>query len=222
MSAAQAANVYLEIRYGLRPIYYDVLSVISAFEAYGKPKRLRYVAHVRDSNTGAKDVSAYYANNFQSSGTCFLNEKIHVVSGAIVEARIATDGFTDILGGDEIPQSLWELVPFSFIVDWFCNIGRLISAWTPKPDLVVKGTWTTVTVESRRRMVAKSYRDLYYGGSGSCAGLAGEVSEETTTRYANLDKPGLPSLTIRVDWLKQLDIIAILTSFAQDFSRWRI
>jgi hypothetical protein len=44
---------------------------------------------------------------------------------------------------------IWEIIPFSFVVDWFANIGGLINALNPNPSYKTLGSWlvstTTVT-----------------------------------------------------------------------------
>jgi hypothetical protein len=45
----------------------------------------------------------------------------------------------------DVPSSLWELVPLSFIVDRFVSVGAWLDAIVPKPGVTIKGSWTTRT-----------------------------------------------------------------------------
>ena len=39
--------------------------------------------------------------------------------------------YLDALGLQPLPTA-WELLPFSFVADWFLNIGTFLEAWTTK------------------------------------------------------------------------------------------
>jgi hypothetical protein len=41
----------------------------------------------------------------------------------------------------------WELIPFSFVADWFVNIGPYVRAITPKVGVHSLGSWTTTKDE---------------------------------------------------------------------------
>lgn len=222
ITSAKAANMYLEVRYGLRPIYYDVISAVEALNSYGKVKRKRYCAMAADTKTDQENFSVYYANNYEATGRCTLNASLTVLAGAIVDGKLSTNGLIDVAGLDEIPGSLWELVPFSFIVDWFVNVGDFIAAYTPKPDVDIKGTWVTVRDRRTRTAQCYTYRDLYDFQSCGSVGINGTYVENTTTRYANPEKPQLPQFNIRLNWLKILDLLAILRTNASTFRRWRL
>jgi len=55
-------------------------------------------------------------------------------------------------GLQEIPSTAWEIIPFSFVVDWFANVGAFIKAITPKVGITKLGdcTTTTLTMQTNR------------------------------------------------------------------------
>jgi hypothetical protein len=65
--------------------------------------------------------------------------------------------------------SAWESVPFSFVADWFVNIGDVLGAWTvvrslsrlytslgSKGDLVIRGSVPAVTAGSNSQYIGQS------------------------------------------------------------------
>jgi hypothetical protein len=52
----------------------------------------------------------------------------------------------------------WELVPFSFVVDWFVPVGNFLSQWTDFVGLSLQNGYTTKSayVESRERYLLLS------------------------------------------------------------------
>lgn len=51
-----------------------------------------------------------------------------------------------IWGLDSPIEAAWELVPFSFIIDWFTNIGDIIGALILNPGLTPLSSWVTETI----------------------------------------------------------------------------
>jgi hypothetical protein len=215
IDAGQLANGYLEIRYGIRPIIYDVLGAIEAIEALGKTKRvnlkIRHSIEEVVSNpilvskrTGSTSlgVNTYY-NQTDRTDT-------YITAGAILDFECDEADVFDEFGIDLI-DTAWELIPFSFIVDWFCNIGQVLTSWSPSYAVEVKGTYLCLHEEMRRECYATKQYSYILGAYLSDVSHNGTiVKSERIRRYANPSRPWLPRLNIRLDGLKILDMLAIL------------
>lgn len=117
-----------------------------------------------------------------------------------------------IWGIDQPLESIWELVPFSFILDWFFNIGNVISSWSLNPSLRPISSWVTVSelqtvtyllnngINGNRTHDWKTFvwTDGYY-----------QATRLIQERFPNPARPILPSLKINLDIGKITDLATI-------------
>jgi hypothetical protein len=102
------------------------------------------------------------------------------------------------LRDQDIPVTVWELVPWSFVVDWFVNVGDWIQAVTPNPSVTVKGSWTTTIVRTRDE-VGPIRATLYVGTPPATTYVSvadgGDFTSESVIRISNPSLPLSPQLT---------------------------
>jgi hypothetical protein len=227
VTAAQAADAYLEIRYGLRPIYYDVIATIEALQSLGETKRqVLHLHHGIEDTISAPSVVAKRSGTTQTGVSTTFNvidgKRTVARAGAVLDFKIAdADLFSEF--DLDIIQTAWELVPFSFIADWFLNIGDLLNSWSPVYDVTVKGTYVVLQEEVRRSAYATKVYSYTLGSWLQDVSHNGTtVKLVRTRRYANPSRPWLPHLNIRLDGLKLLDLLSIFGGLVTDFSRWKI
>lgn len=62
-----------------------------------------------------------------------------------IKSQTTSQNISRILGirARDIPATLWEIVPYSFVVDWFVNVGTWLNAVVPDPNVTVLGNWIT-------------------------------------------------------------------------------
>jgi len=73
----------------------------------------------------------------------------------------------------ELPSAAWELLPWSFVVDWFANTGDFIRALTPQLGITELAAWNGFHSEvritgTRTSSSVKSPRVMTRSPSGSC------------------------------------------------------
>jgi len=83
----------------------------------------------------------------------------------------------------------WELIPFSFVVDWFLPIGNWISALDA--TLHVTGTWGTVTTKRNYLGTDERRNSNWYWGSTYCS-VHGIYKEDIHSRKAYWAIPYAP------------------------------
>jgi hypothetical protein len=154
VSATSAAtSAWLEYRFGWKPLLYDIQGIHDSWlqneQFHSKPVRL--VARASDSNiiwdsvqnvsssvptgtSGAKMVANYSHRAKVSSGVLY---ELYDESLASATARRMGTRLSDV------PSTIWELVPFSFVVDRFLDVGTWLNAIVPKPGVRSLGRWTT-------------------------------------------------------------------------------
>jgi len=112
---------WLSFRYGWRVLYYDLLAITKAIEAYGDDRE-------RFSQRSGTSVSETITSEFihsAASGTCsstITDTYNFSVRGSVV-AQIDPPKFSF-----NIAISAWEITPYSFIIDWFFKLGQWLAS----------------------------------------------------------------------------------------------
>jgi len=92
---------------------------------------------------------------------------------------------------ESIPITAWELIPFSFVVDWFVNFGDYIQALTPKLGIKGLSSWTTVIKETK---VTRSVGEVQFLPGWVVQRQPHGVTEiafETRIRVPGIPQPGI-------------------------------
>lgn len=90
----------------------------------------------------------------------------------------------------------WELVPFSFVVDWFVNVGDVLSSYTD--FLGFKFLESSVTSFNKDR-VTTYYQSIDYGKPVGVVRKSGEFEAVNVKRQVG-PIPG-PSLAVKPPWV---------------------
>lgn len=146
--ASYISDNWLQYRYGIKPLVMDVQDALEAVDSLKeKPLTNRKTARgyhmVHENHEGS--ISGWFSTMWQ----CHKDIKTRIVTecraGVLYEID-ARDTFG--LGLNDIPDTAWEVIPYSFVADWFWNVGDYITAITPKAGVRHLGSWTTVTITS--------------------------------------------------------------------------
>lgn len=227
ITAAALADVYLEARYSIRPLLYEIKGAIEAAENYGKPHRL--AIHLNDKLV---ESTSNWVNN-QNAGT-YTNQIVmsmdvndviqsQCFAGAVLSFKTTSQGTVDVLGVDNVINSLLELTRFSFMADWLVNLFDWINSWTPEYGVTVEGTYVTLQEEAKRKVQCTSVSSSHTSSSDNePQGGISLFKTQRDRRFGNPSKPYAPRIKIRLDGLKLLDTVAIFGGLATDFKRWKI
>lgn len=162
-AANGVSNLYLAYRYGIKPILSDIEAITEGLKLQvgNRRKTTRAKASVLRSeskdlvvDTGISRVTLRYVTE--------RSDTIRAMSLDDVDLSMLNNiGFT-AKGLTTLP---WELVPYSFVVDWFVNIGDYIGALTPAVGwnqvgstmTHIRGILTTVRIVSWVNLQPSSY-----------------------------------------------------------------
>lgn len=223
----ELADRYMELRYALRPLLYDLVGNIAALnhEAGELNDRLTFRSFVLESEN-SEDVSTVTHQTVTNSVatwkklyelTRLADRKVEVRAGVLTE--LETLSKLPVWGFANPVEAVWELVPFSFIVDWFFTVGDTIAAWTPLYGLKQLASWvvTTDTVV-RSSQITDSWTDNTHLGNverrinahdftiKGCG--IGEILV-TKTRVPDPSRYTFPTFNVRLDMFKLTDLLII-------------
>lgn len=165
---------WLEMQYGWRPLVDQAYEAGKALEAVTKQRSLRFYS----SSSKTKESN-------QSSAPAAYELWVK----STVSTKIYADLYEDIsfarsLGLANPSAIAWEVVPYSFVVDWFLPVGSYLSAWGVIPAL--KGRFLTIT-----KCSTKGCRFVRKAG-------ANPVWKDTSLRYSDLILDRVPSTSLSV------------------------
>lgn len=135
-----AAGVWLEYSYAVRPLLADVYGAMSALEKrHERPDVVHMRARVSDELDTRLMTSGVQGGWFDIEWSC----KGSLISSAELSFEISNPFLYSLsqLGLTNPLNVAWELVPFSFVVDWFIPIGAYFDGLVPPQGISnVKGS----------------------------------------------------------------------------------
>jgi hypothetical protein len=116
-SLKSIANDFLSVKYGILPTISDVENIVGTFKRHGP-----YV----DSN-GFDTYSASFRDELTQDGLSFtLEQHIKLAIGEEDSEFGALISRLDSMGTLPTFQNLWDLVPYSFVIDWLVDVGGFL------------------------------------------------------------------------------------------------
>ncbi len=148
------ANNWLEYHFGWEPLVKDIGAAIDFLQEPIKDSFVRARTH---SMVSDKLVDAY-GDVYYCSGTEQRSHQVAYVLGrqsCLYQASVAINNpnlyLANALGFVNPATVAWELVPFSFVIDWFTNVSQFLASGTDMLGLTLSkpftsewfnGTWT--------------------------------------------------------------------------------
>lgn len=212
------ANQWLRWRYGIRPLIGEAEAISRSWAAVAERpfvrKTFRAKGDTIDTSDSWTSTSPSYWGEYRHKHS--ENQTTSVYSGALVEADTSVYApFTRSYGLDDIPTAGWELIPFSFVVDWFLDVGGWIQSWDSDPSLSILASWVTVK-DTHKKTDTRDGFDFQKNPPFPSISIHGSrVREERALlRIANPDIPYLPPLKVRLNTSKIADLVSlVLTNF---------
>lgn len=177
---------WLEYRYQFLPILLSSRAAIAAYKNSPKPKGFRQtyrsqkISSSRDVYRGTTVENYGIVTELTAHRTCDVMVRAGVLTEVVRARSLAAELGLDF---SQVGNAAWELVPFSFVADWFLNIGDLVSTVSPMVGRKALGSWTTVRIVQNVNWITKSRSNLdpsqwsFGGGSSS-----GTMSRTVTSR----------------------------------------
>lgn len=192
---------WLEARYGWRPLLYDLQDLSKAIDSLSEDKTLR---NSERSGHNETDVRSSQKNGSWGGGTYvygYVDDITVSIRGSVV-ADILPPAFRF-----NAAVTAWELVPYSFVIDWAIDVGTYLEALsflTIASDYKAAGGYkVTVSRESYRYPTSWN---TYYSGSFNTTGTSSaEFVKRIPTSVGKL-----PSFQLRLNEFKVVDLLLLV------------
>lgn len=208
------AQVWLELRYMWRPLVYDMMAMEEAYCRMSEQRvgsLQRSYASDTKSGTTARSFTGSWRGPFTTGGggafapfyTQVETVTItgHAAVGVTVDTRAVT--MTDPL------VTAWELVPFSFVFDWFITFGSMLSAFSPFASSQLQfATYSETTIRELRTSVIPVNTPKFPVVEGSASPSMTVTTETSYVRSLEQPTPTL-SLDINLNVSKIIDLVAL-------------
>lgn len=220
-----ADKLWLEYRYGWSPLVHDIVDSLKAINAQYLRDDMqqrpfnRSVGRESGSATVVTFLSRPSVGGGDWKGTMTMTHK--VVVKAYAKYRVnQSSGIINRLndfGAFDVPLLMWEVVPFSFVVDWFIPIGSWLGAITPKVGVEMIESGVTITTSKDVVRVLDSYKPSSTG-AGSWplppypTGTSDGFVTVGKTRAIGLPTPYFPPTDVKLNLKRMVDAVALLQS----------
>lgn len=192
----QMSSLWLELKYGWMPLLKDV-SDAAEFLAHMHSVPLQKIVRARKKKALPFSTAGSWTNRegeVRCSIKCILKEKNTVLLSGLLD-----------------PYSVaWELLPWSFVIDWFIPVGNYLSARGLAQ--AIEGTFVKTTFLRIRLSGSCTFNGYYH--PQTTGGLSFEYGEVTRTVSTSLQVP-LPAfkeLRKVASWQHCVSAIALLSS----------
>jgi hypothetical protein len=121
-----AADTWLEVKYGWKPMLYDIEGAAEAADRGWQKEPADIVIQISKRRQTDTKVVGNYADSGGATGKVTISHGYTCRVGVIQQdMRNAAS-----LGLLNLATVAWELVPYSFVLDWLLPVGNFISAQT--------------------------------------------------------------------------------------------
>lgn len=219
----KAGDLWLEGRYGWRPFVFEVMGMTETLLKGGRSAR--YTARGSLSRKGSFSVSHRdFAQVFSVGALGSFGIDVDVNCsyecrvGTTVDYKIDTqDNLRFLLGVYDPLGSTWELVKFSFVIDWFLNIGDVLQSLQAYALVDNRIAWVTRTMKVETKHTP-TYPDPSFVTAQSTASWYGPISPNSTYSERLVVKTRTPRTTFlpaigyrfNMDFTKVVDSLALL------------
>jgi hypothetical protein len=202
-SLSDAMNQHwLEYRYGWRILYFDMVDIANAL-ADLEDVRGRFSERAGSSTSKTTITDASYSSvDFSMTVRVIESKKVSLRGSVTADITPPKFRFNPVL-------TAWELIRFSFIIDWFIGIG----SWLESMSLLafssgqVAAGGVKITCQKNGTLLTSA---AGAGQSGTFLYNMQNIAEYTVRLPSSV--PSLPSVNVRLDVPKFIDLWALFIS----------
>lgn len=196
------SSLWLQYQYAFKPILMDIEDILEELQKQTfSPRRTARAQEVRENDKTVQSVG--------SSGGININfttrtQTRYIVRAAIMYDSIVTPQKRFGLTWRELPSTAWELTPWSFVADWFINVGDYLRAITPKLDVRhLSCSHTIERITNVQRTSGQAWMSQVGWVTDRSPGAVDTVTYRSKVRHPSLPSP---SLTVETDLSQALGL----------------
>lgn len=208
---------WLEWRYGWMPLIYDIVGTLQAMAKaeFNKPRyTARGKAKAELVHPKATYVATWYGQNTVQRD---VTETLTVRGYCLYDADLTLQRWQDF-GITALPESVWEVVPWSFVIDWFIPIGDWLRAASPKLGVTVKADGYTVehqidsvfTITAWAASPPDAFGGQWQPVGPRPIGESWRVTYRWKYRVVGLPPVSFPPIDVHLNVKRAIDAIALL------------
>jgi hypothetical protein len=212
-TSKDVSKKWLMWRYAVSPLVYDLDNALSELHRSGSEPLIKRVA----SGSGQKVVTL-------QRSPFVISSKYNAVAGAYVQVNKHAQAWAR-LGLINLPATLWELTPGSFIIDWFLPIGDFLGSLDSLVGIDVLSTWMStkeVNYGLAKATVSPHFDSVLEGSvyKWKQVGVVRQGKHEFNTSY--FSRSANVSISIpRMDYIPGLNVKRFLDGLALTRSTMR-
>jgi len=216
-TAKAAASARLEWRYGWRILGYDIQNFVDYWkEPWTYEIALGHSAPLEIVENEIENQSTYGGYYCQWTDVCTIKRKLSVYASAGIryDTRYVNVMVSPV-------NTLWELIPFSFVADWIVNVGTTLAASRAASSAVAQTSCVNYLFEEESRAVPTN---IALGPGANAVSPYGVSYVNTSKSSLRMRVPlgrlhYTPQLNVKLDQGKLLDAAALLTNFKKDLRK---
>lgn len=125
--ARTSSDYWLQYSFGWAPTFDEIFTQVEIMQENWRDSSffsMHGSAWMPVEHEATHDTGGDYRRKYVGKGKLYakVGAKLRVLAPEIV--RLTDAGVT------QLPTALWAVVPFSFVVDWFSNVGQVLSSFT--------------------------------------------------------------------------------------------
>lgn len=195
------ASLWLEGRYGWRTLRYDLIDLSEALTEFDT-KRSRYT-ETRGTTFTKHYPTAVEASTSAGIYTTYGQLDLEIGIRGCITADINPARFRA-----NVITTGWELIPFSFVIDWLVSIGSMLESVVFLTSVVNYSASTGTQVQARR---VETVGNLVKAASTGTWSFSREEVETGTWTYRNPMSVSInPTVKVKLDEWKVLDLLALI------------
>lgn len=208
-------EAWLVFRYGIKPAVNDIQGIISGMKQVTGKKResTRAKGEILGHDTAYSQYTNFAGLTINTKVQNVISDSVHV-SAVSLDEYVATLGSNIGFTTKGLITVPWELLSYSFVYDWFVNLGEFLSAFAPAPGYQQLGS-CLVTQREIENVYTVSELTYNAGYITLTRGWDGELRSRLITKTRTPLAPA--GLVIRNDFklvgnaIRQADAVALLS-----------
>ena len=202
-------SLWLEARFMWRPMIGDAKDAVTALQQCLEKGQSMLRGRGRQTLSGSSAKT--YETYLNANATEFVTEELEWDLTIRAMCYMRFDDIASSHFGFDAGVTAWELIPYSFVVDYFTNIGSWVSSL--RPNIAGQFAGQCYSIKLEERYTVRSHVDWHDSPAQIVSGthLTGCVGQLWTDSYQRLPYSGipLPSLKPRLTLPKLVDIAAL-------------